>query len=529
MYLAPRGLSKSGIFIGLQYNCGVVLQFSRFSVSSRAFGCARTLSKRIITPALLVLLTVGALAVHGYHPYAEDAEIYLPGIEKLLHPDLFPSGTEFFESHAGLTLFPNLIALSVRITHLPFEYALFAWSVLAIFLFLLACWEISGICFQTDRARWGAVALTASLLTLPIAGTALYIMDQYLNPRNLAAFAGVFAVCRTLQGRNVRAAVWILVAALVHPLMWSFTFALCGVIILLDKIRKPMAATAILLPFANFFAPPSPEYREAMRFHISHFLLRWQWYEWLGIFGPIAILFWFGRIARARQLRNLERLCHALIVYEAVYFAIALIVAIPERFEAIARLQPMRSLLMVYIFMLIAAGGLLAEYFLKSHLWRWGVFFLPLCAGMFLAQRGLFPASAHIEWPWAAPKNPWAQAFLWIRENTPATAQFALDPFYMQIPGEDTVGFRALAQRSRLADASKDSGAVAMFPPLAQEWWEQFEAQKHWKNVTSSELAHLHDKYGVTWAVLQQTSTAGTDELDCPFRNQTAKVCRLTP
>jgi hypothetical protein len=39
----------------------------------------------------LSLLTLGALLVHGYHPWVEDAEIYLPGVEKSLHPELFPS------------------------------------------------------------------------------------------------------------------------------------------------------------------------------------------------------------------------------------------------------------------------------------------------------------------------------------------------------------------------------------------------------------------------------------------------------
>jgi len=38
----------------------------------------------------LFLLTVGAFLVQGYHPFAEDAEIYLPGVEKILHPELFP-------------------------------------------------------------------------------------------------------------------------------------------------------------------------------------------------------------------------------------------------------------------------------------------------------------------------------------------------------------------------------------------------------------------------------------------------------
>ena len=30
---------------------------------------------------------------------------------------------------------------------------------------------------------------------------------------------------------------------------------------------------------------------------------------------------------------------------------------------------------------------------LKGHLWRWLVLFVPMCAGMFVAQRSLFPGS----------------------------------------------------------------------------------------------------------------------------------------
>ena len=464
--------------------------------------------------------------MHGYHPYAEDAEIYLPGIKKLLHPALYPSGNEFFESHASLTFFPNLIAASVRLSHIPFDYAIFIWYLASIFLLLLACWEFSGVCFDTTRARWGAVALIASLLTLPVAGTALYVMDQYLNPRNLAAFAAVFAVTRVLEKKYARAALWILFAAAVHPLMASFAIAFCAVLILLEKVKKPALAVAAVFPFANFFAPPTPAYREAMRFHISHFLLQWQWYEWLGLIAPFAVLVFLARIARSRKLANLERVCHAAVVYEFVYFAIALIIAIPQRFEALARLQPLRSLLLVYIFMLMSIGGFVAEYILKDRIWRWIALFLPLCAGMLVAQCQLFPATAHIEWPWAAPKNQWEQAFLWIRQNTPTGARFAIDPFYMEASGEDRIGFRAVAERSRLADANKDSGAVAMFPPLAEEWWEQFQAQKDWLHFKRADFFRLRERYEVEWAVLQTPQTLG---FPCPYANQTVTICRVQP
>ena len=110
----------------------------------------------------LGLLTIAAVLVQGYHPFSEDAEIYLPGAEKILHPELFPVGQEFFKSHASMTLFPNVVAFSLRITHLPLEAGLFLWHLASIFLLLLACWELSGLFFpNAPKARWGGVCLVA--------------------------------------------------------------------------------------------------------------------------------------------------------------------------------------------------------------------------------------------------------------------------------------------------------------------------------------------------------------------------------
>ena len=143
---------------------------------------------------------------------------------------------------------------------------------------------------------------------------------------------------------------------------------------------------------------------------------------------------------------------------------------------------------------------------------------------MFLAQRSLFPSSAHIQWPGSTPRNPWAQAFVWIRENTPTDARFALDPEYMHLAGEDEMGFRCVAKRSRLADWVKDNGVVSMFPTLAGEWWEQVQAQTPWKNFALQDMLRLKRQYGVNWVVLQQPGIAG---LDCQYQNSAVRVCRI--
>jgi hypothetical protein len=495
-------------------------------------------SEKNKTLVILLLLTAGALLVHGYHPYAEDAEIYLPGVERILHPGLFPVGQEFFASHASLTIFPNLVAFSLRVTHLPMETGLFLWHLASIFLLLLACWELSGLFFSSERppsarARWGGVCLVAVLLTIPVAGTALYIMDQYLNPRNLAAFAVVFAVTRTLEKKYVRAALWLAFAGSVHPLMAAFTFSFCGLLVILERFEKSIApatvnavtSLALLVPLGISLHPPtSPAYHAAALRHGFHYIQLWQWYEQFGILAPVALFWWFGRVARARQWRQLERVCRALIIYDLVYFSAALIVDLPARFESLARLQPLRSLHLLYMLMFLIIGGLLGEFVLKNRVWRWLALFVPVGLGMFLAQRALFPASAHIEWPGAAPKNQWAQAFVWVRDHTPVDAVFALDPEFMQIPGEDTTGFRCLAQRSRLADLSKDSGAVSMFPPLAEEWWTEVQAQTPWKSFRSEDFLRLKNKYGANWVVVQQPGVAG---LDCAYQNAAVRVCRI--
>jgi len=50
-----------------------------------------------------------------------------------------------------------------------------------------------------------------------------------------------------------------------------------------------------------------------------------------------------------------------------------------------------------------------------------------------------------------APRNPVGAGNLFgFSEKTPVDAVFALDPYYMDIRGEDEVGFRCLAERSPL-------------------------------------------------------------------------------
>jgi hypothetical protein len=189
----------------------------------------------------------------------------------------------------------------------------------------------------------------------------------------------------------------------------------------------------------------------------------------------------------------------------------------------------MRFLHLVYLLMFLIAGGLIGQHVLGKHLYRWVLLFIPLSAGMFYAQRQMHPSTAHLELPGRAPSNDWLRAFAWIRQNTPANTLFALDPYYMQLPGEDFHGFRALAERSTLADMIKDPGMVARIPSLAPRWQRETEATSNWQNFQPADFESLKNAFGVSWVMLSKSDarTQSSAGMICPYENGSVKVCQV--
>src|SRR5690348_18415999 len=120
---------------------------------SWAHGVRRLIRGRGFALGLLAL-SAAALLVDGYHLGVDDAEIYLPAIKKAADPALFPFASEFFMSHAHLSLFPNLVGGFARLFHLPADTAIFVCQPGGIFLLLLAGCRLACACFERVPARW---------------------------------------------------------------------------------------------------------------------------------------------------------------------------------------------------------------------------------------------------------------------------------------------------------------------------------------------------------------------------------------
>jgi hypothetical protein len=433
--------------------------------------------------------------------------------------------------------FAAMVAVLARIAPLPWVLlTLFCASVWAT---LFAGWMVAARCFASDAARFGAVALLACWLSLPIAGTSLMLMDPYLTARSLStplALAAIAWAMDALAGSRqggLRCAAALLLA-LVHPLMAGYALAAVAAMFVvgsrLDVVRRwgPLAMCGLALAVAGVtqaFAPAeSPACLMAAMTRYYWFPLRWHWYEQIGLIAPLALIYWRTRSA-AHSSQPVRWIGHMALVVGGIALVVALVFAREGMAtHLVARLQPLRSFQMVYEVMILLFGAWMGERWLWGNVWRWALLLAGFGGVMLFAQRQTYPASQHFELPGVAPRNAWSQAFVWVSRNTPRDALFALDARYITQPDEDGQGFRAMADRSALPDYSKDGGEASITPALAEEWEAGVAAQSGLDRKTDAERSAVLQPLGVGWVVLRTRSATAWS---CPYANAEVKVCRL--
>lgn len=480
--------------------------------------------------ALVLFFTVLGFAVMGYHPGLEDDGIYLAAVKSDFNPALYPHNSDFFRLQVQATVFDPFMAEFARVTHMSVAWAELVWQLISLYAVLWACHSIARRLFREPCAQWAAVAMVGAMFTLPVSGTALFLMDQHLHPRNVASALILLAVARLMDGKGRQAVPLLALAFLFHPLMAALGISFCIFLAAALSETVPMrlralrSSPAAAVPLGWVFEPANSGWRKALDAHAYYYLYRWHWYEWLGALAPLALFWLLWRVARQHNETLLARFGLAVFAYGAFQQLVALVMLTPPALIRLTPLQPMRYLQLIYFFMALVAGGLLGRFVLKNRVWRWAAFLLVFNAGMCAAQCTEFNASPHIEWPGMRPSNPWLQAFAWIRGNTPVDAYFALDPHYLEIPGEDYHGFRALAERSQLADAVKDAAAVTQVPELGPDWERQTAAEEGWRSFHAADFERLKSEFGVDWVLVALPQAAG---LNCRWHNAVLAACKI--
>jgi hypothetical protein len=502
----------------------------------------------------LLALTALTLLLNGYHPLAEDGGLYVAGVQLTLNPTLFPHYTVFVSEHLHFSVFAPVLAFLVHHTHLSLTWILLLTDLFSLWLTFYAAHRILQRTVSSEPARFAGLCLLAAFWTLPIAGTSLLLMDPYVTARSLSTPLSLLAVAFALDDRpSFHPLVWstlcLILAAALHPLMAAYAFAFV-LVLRLSRLRRRYIAYAILalsaLTLATILqtiAPTeTPTIIAAEKSRYYWFLSQWQWFELLGLVGPLAVL--TVLLTRYRKQSDplnaaAAALCRACIAIGCIATLVALLFAHEgSRSHLVARMQPLRVFLLIYAIMTLLLGATLTEIALEtrqrlqSQVGRTAFAALPaililaLAATMFYVQRQTFPASEHLEFPWRAQQNPnpWVQAFLWARDNTPPDALFALDTKYVNEDGEDAQTFRPIALRSAVPDFSKDGGEAAITPSLATQWLQGADAQTNLSTETDAVRDARLLPLGVTWMVLH---AAAPTAHECPYNNGVIKVCSL--
>ena len=502
---------------------------------------------------LVLLFTVLGFAVMGYHPGLEDDGIYLAAVKADLNPALYAHNSGFFRLQLEATVFDGAITHFVRATGIPVAWAELFWQFVCLFTILWACHSIARRLFACERAQWAGVAMVAAMFTLPVAGTALYLTDQHLHPRTVATAMILLAMARILDlsaGKNTDrrgsrrwlAIPLLLVALAMHPIMAAMGISLCVflTLALMDSVHARVCAwigpalslrraasqgvAAAAVPLSWIFEPATPMWRQALNTRTYYYLYKWTWYEWLGALAPLLLFWLLGRAAEKRGNKLLARFALAVFAYGVFQQSIAMIMLAPASWVRLTPLQPMRYLHLVYFCLTLVAGCLVGKYLLRAGVWRWAAYLVVINGSMLAWQLTLFSTSPHLEMPGERAANPWLQAFAWIRGNTPEDAYFALDPYYLRAPGDDYYGFRALAERSQLADEIKDGAVVTQVPELGPVWARQVAAEQGWEHFQLADFERLKAEFGVDWVLVSYPQPAG---LTCPWHNSALTVCRV--
>lgn len=492
-----------------------------------------TPGSRLLHAAILLLLSLAAICIDGYHPYGEDAGIYVSGIKQALHPGLYGSSAYFVDPYLRISLFPDLSAWLIKSLHLPLEDLLLAMQVLTTWLLLYACWGLARRCFDRPSEQWSALLLTAVCLSVPVAGTSLFLMDPYLTGRSFSTPLSLLALSACLDRKVLRTALLLVLIGIFHPLMviyaTFFVFLLWAVKrqswLGVASLFTAAIAAAAVVQYSQRGIVESVAYENAVGSRYYFFLANWHWYEQLGVAAPLAILALYALWRRHSGLYDSVSLAIAAVVVGFTSVVIALAFARDSSHShLVSALQPLRLFLLIYLCMFLILGEVIGRTILRRSAWRWILLFGGTAIGLGIVQHQAYPSSAQIELPGSVSSNGWVRAFVWIRNNTPANAVFALDSDYIHAHGEDGLGFRAIAERDSLADRSKDGGAAAVFRQLADRWMTEQSATTDLNKIDDTERLRRLTPFKVDWVVLNAGTPTG---MQCPFTDEAVKVCRL--
>lgn len=474
--------------------------------------------KALLWGANVVLLTLLGYFLFPGHTYLQsDTQIYVPMLERLNDPALFPRDIVALRPHLAYTIYDEMAVLLKRITHADFEVILTAEQLL---FRALAIWGLILIArrFGLNATQSFFVAAVVSL-GATIVGPAVLTMEYEPVPRGFAIGLIVFALGLIADEKYIAAGGAAALAFLYHPPTTLPFWGLAGVLVIARRLRWtiliPLAFACVLLAILARFQQtgiessplfhrldPFQEMLQRLRASYS-FVSTWISAQHIG-FASQAVI---AALAFWRVRRFVEGPLHdflwGLPLIGLLSIPLSWILLEHEHWALIPQWQPARAVLFVSLMaaLLSAIAAIKAPNIAERGLWLTTAFLMPMqhamvgrqihyrplafAAALAILTTALYafrkealvfaglipffliPESKIIE---NYPKVQTAdllQLADWARSSTPLPALFLFpDSGTSLAPGI----FRARSLRGLYVDW-KSGGQVNYFPEFARQWW----------------------------------------------------------
>jgi len=188
----------------------------------------------------LLLTSIFGLLVNGYLYDIVDHALYIPMIDRMINPTLFPNDYLFDEPSEEYNFWVPTMATLARL--FPLEWIFFVGYVttrLGLF------WAIYHVSLNLFGSR-GAAALSVLLLILPksVGGTATATQDTFFTLRSTTMPLAIAFLIPYFRGRLVLAAIICGIAFLIHPITTIPLILLLAFRLLIDGFRHDWRASA---------------------------------------------------------------------------------------------------------------------------------------------------------------------------------------------------------------------------------------------------------------------------------------------